>query len=138
MNSRQQLSATSVYSACNHSDKASSINQTNRMTFLRCIQVNLCHSISATNNLSQLILERQADIVLIQEPYAKTLGGIISPEGVPEGYVCFHNLNDDHAYGSTILTRSALFPEPFGVIHSNSAVGITLKTANHEVNFTSL
>jgi endonuclease/exonuclease/phosphatase (EEP) superfamily protein YafD len=37
---------------------------------LKCLQINLRHSRCAALNLSQLILDLDIDVILIQEPYA--------------------------------------------------------------------
>ena len=71
---------------------------------LRCLRINLRHSRSAALNLSQLILERKLDVILIQEPYA-----ISSPSldlfAIPPGYSSHHSLNKDHAFGAAILVK---------------------------------
>jgi hypothetical protein len=36
---------------------------------LRCLQVNLQHKRAATNNLVQMMSERQIDLAFLQEPY---------------------------------------------------------------------
>jgi len=76
---------------------------------LRVLQVNLRHSKSASIHLSQVILDLDLDLLLIQEPYA-----FLSPSGdiivgnIPPGYVSFHNLSNDHAFGAVILAKTSL------------------------------
>ena len=72
-------------------DNASSTN-------LKCLQINLRHSLAATLHFSELMLELDVDFAFIQEPYA-----ISAPQAtlkyVPDNYVQFHSLSADHAYG---------------------------------------
>lgn len=73
------------------------------------MQVNLHHSRTAALHLSQLILDLDVDVVLLQEPYAsKSLDGVYYVKYVPPGYSQYHTLNKDHAYGSAVLAKTAL------------------------------
>ncbi|KZR99528.1 Uncharacterized protein APZ42_004568, partial [Daphnia magna] len=73
----------------------------------KCLQINLRHSKLATASLSQVILENSVDVILIQEPYA-----LFTPtptlSDIPQGYVAFHALGSDHAYGAAILVKLSL------------------------------
>ena len=45
-------------------------NRTNKdMKPLRCLQVNLQHKLTATNNLVRTMTEKQMDLAFVQEPY---------------------------------------------------------------------
>ena len=45
---------------------------------------------------------------MIQEPYAiKNIHGV-EPANVPPGFSAFHNLNDNHHFGSMILVKNSL------------------------------
>jgi hypothetical protein len=82
-------------------------NTVNPNRLFRCLQVNLCHSKVACASLAEVILENKFDVILIQEPYAKNSN---SPtvSNIPPGYISFHSLSKDHAYGSTVLVRLSL------------------------------
>lgn len=76
---------------------------------LRVLQVNLRHSKSASIHLSQVILDLDLDIILIQEPYAfLSSSGAIIVDNIPPGYVSFHNLSSDHAFGAAILAKTSV------------------------------
>lgn len=106
---------------------------------LKCIQINLRHSKAASASLSQLVLEREIDIVLIQEPYA-----VFSSQpflaNVPSGYSSFHHLSSDHAYGAAIIVKNSLVSsckiEAVGT--ENHATGIVITTASGPLYFWSL
>ncbi len=55
----------------------------------------------------RLMLDRNIDIALIQEPYAI---GQTNPEllGVPVGYTAFHNLTEQHPFGAAIIAKNSL------------------------------
>ena len=74
---------------------------------IRCLQVNLQHRKKSMERTKRIIIERDIDIALIQEPYAI---GRTSPElyGVPTGYTAFHNLSENHTYGTAIIARNSL------------------------------
>jgi len=96
---------------------------------LRTIQINLHHSRTAALHLSQLILDLDIDVVLIQEPYAvnSTEGTIL--KYVPSGYSQFHSLDHDHAYGAAILVKNSLNCSicPQGAGNAFAGVKILLK-----------
>ncbi len=71
------------------------------------MQINLHHCKLATANLAQLVLNLDIDAVLIQEPYAFS-GQSPSLADAPPGFVAFHDLSADHAYGAAILLRQSL------------------------------
>ena len=76
---------------------------------LRVLQVNLRHSKSASIHLSQVILDLDLDLLLIQEPYAfLSPSGDIIVDNIPPGYASFHNLSNDHAFGAVILAKTSL------------------------------
>lgn len=79
------------------------------LSSLRCLQINLHHSRTAALHLSQLILDLDVDVVLLQEPYAVKSGdGDYFVKYVPEGYSQYHSLDGDHAYGSVIIAKTSL------------------------------
>ena len=82
-------------------------NTVNPNRLFRCLQVNLRHSKVASASLAEVILENKFDVILIQEPYAKNSN---SPavSNIPPGYISFHSLSKDHAYGSAVLVRLSL------------------------------
>ena len=48
---------------------AQRINTSKRQTKIKCMQLNLQHSRTATYNLTQIILQNNIDIAFLQEPY---------------------------------------------------------------------
>jgi hypothetical protein len=75
--------------------------KTENYSKLKCEQINIRHSGAATLHLSQILLDLDIDIVLVQEPYAKPnlfLNDIIPIPFLPDQYTVHHNLNEDHAY----------------------------------------
>ena len=88
---------------------------------IRVLQVNLRHSKSASIHLSQVILDLDLDIILIQEPYAfLSSSGAIIVDNIPPGYTPFHNLSTDHAFGAAILAKTSL-----------NATAVHLADSNH-------
>jgi hypothetical protein len=93
------------------------------------MQINLRHSKAATLHLSQILLDLDIDIVLVQEPYAKRnlfLDDIIQIPYLPDQYTVHHNLNKDHAYGAVILTKRYLMAKTIANFSSNEYIGISL------------
>lgn len=54
-----------------------------------------------------MLVDRNIDIALIQEPYAI---GSTSPEvmGVPTGYTAYHNLTEHHPNGAAVIAKNSL------------------------------
>ena len=79
-------------------------NPTTNKNSLICLQINLQHCRNASLNLSQVLVELNVDIALIQEPYAITnkFNNEIFIPNIPVDYTVHHNLNVDHAYGAII------------------------------------
>ena len=71
---------------------------------LSVLQINLRHSKAASASLAQLVVENKFDIVLIQEPFAVFRSAPIV-DNIPPGYIVYHALDFDHAYGAAILVR---------------------------------
>ena len=88
---------------------------TDRVSSLSCLQINLRRCRAAALSLSQFILDSGFDIILIQKPYA-TFNNGIELKYIPPGYVCFHNLTKDHAYGVA-----------WGVTNSISSIRVKIK-----------
>lgn len=93
---------------------------------LKCFHINLRHSCSAALNLAQLILDLDLDVILFQEPYAKSNPFLPSAElqSIPPGYSAFHNLSKDHAFGAAIIARTSLNASICSYGLSNSSCGI--------------
>ena len=87
----------------------------------KCLQTNLRHSKLASASLAEVILENSLDVILIQEPYA-----LCSPTPtlahIPPGYIAFHSLSADHAYGAAILVKLSL---------ANSCRAVSCCAGNH-------
>ena len=109
------------------------------VSVLRCLQTNLRHSRSVAASLAEVCLENKLDIVLIQKPYAI---GSLTPRvsDVLPGYVAFHALDRDHAYGAVILVRLALAIEGRAVSRcsSNSAAAVDLQLPCGRCRFISM
>jgi hypothetical protein len=71
---------------------------------IRCIQINLHHSKLASATLAQTVLDLDNDVILIQEPYAYS-AEIPVVANIPPGFLAFHYLSNDQAYGSVILIK---------------------------------
>ncbi len=94
---------------------------------LRCVQINLHHSRSAALHLSQLILDLDVDVVLLQEPYsAKSDDVAYYVKYVPEGYSRLIVSNRDHAYGSAVLAKTSLGATLCGQGAANAIAGIKI------------
>jgi ribonuclease HI len=90
---------------------------------IKVIQINLRHSAAATAALSHLILEKRYDVALIQEPYIFT---DLHIPYVPEGFLPFHSLNEDHAFGAMIWAKQGLGASTFSELSHNFLTGIQL------------
>lgn len=75
-----------------------------------CCQINLQHKKKAMERTKRLLVDRNIDIALIQEPYAL---GAAAPEmyGVPAGYTAFHNLTEHHTSGAAVIAKNSLRPK---------------------------
>ncbi len=73
----------------------------------KCMQINLRHAKAAAASLSVVTLENNLDIILIQEPYACNASSSTLVD-IPLGYVAFHSLDRDHAYGAAIFIKTSL------------------------------
>jgi hypothetical protein len=85
--------------------------KTSKNTFnkLKCIQINLQHSKSASLHFYKNITDLNIDIAIIQEPFAcfNKFNNELQTPSVPNTYSIHHNIdNRDHAYGAIILTKS--------------------------------
>ena len=72
---------------------------------LKCVQINLQHSRFAPASLSQLILDFEIDVVLVQEPYTATNQTI---PNIPLGYFVLHSLSNDPLYGAIMILKKDL------------------------------
>ena len=101
-------------------------NPTTNKNSLICLQINLQHCRNASLNLSQVLVELNVDIALIQEPHAITnkFNNEIFIPNIPVDYTVHHNLNVDHAYGVIILAKKYLKAENTIVPNSNSCIGV--------------
>lgn len=72
----------------------------------RCLQV-LWYSRAASASLTEVIIEKLLDIMLIRESFATNTS---SPAimNIPSGYIAFHILSNDHAYCADILVKLSL------------------------------
>jgi len=102
----------------------------NVLSSLRCVQINLHHSRTAALNLSQLILDLDVDVVLLQEPYAaKSSDGSFYVKYVPTGYSQYHSLDKDHAYGAAVIAKSALGATLCGQGAQNAVAGVRIDSS---------
>lgn len=72
---------------------------------LKCIQINLRHSKSASLALAQTILDFDVDVPLTQEPFAFS-GVFPVVTNIPPRFSSFYQLSSHHAYGAVILVRN--------------------------------
>ncbi len=100
------------------------------LPFLRCVQINLHHSRTAALHLSQLILDLNVDVVLLQEPYAaRSSDGAYYVKYVPTGYSQYHSLDKDHAYGAAVLVKSSLGATVCGQGAQNAVAGVRIDSS---------
>ena len=85
----------------------------------------------------KMIEHLNLDVILIQEPYIKYENGHII-ENIPRDYEVFHNLTDDHAYGSIIVANNRLKPTKITTTTENHIVGLSIETNNGVVNLFSI
>ncbi len=98
-----------------------------RTTPLKCLQINLRHSKNASIHLSQLLLDLDIDIALIQEPYA-VADPVPRLKYVPENFAELHTLSDQHAYGTAVLAKKTLNAYVVPLSVHNSVAGIKVVT----------
>ncbi|KZS06380.1 Uncharacterized protein APZ42_030179 [Daphnia magna] len=72
------------------------------------LQINLRHCEAASALLAKTIDDYKVDIVMIQEPYATKRLDHYDLKYIPEGFTAFHNLSDQHPYGSVILVNNGI------------------------------
>ena len=94
---------------------------------LSCIQINLRHSAIATSTLFQLLIDNAIDIAFIQEPYVEALDGTILLQDLPQQYVAYHHLNDEHAYGASILITKRIKSQYSHLIGENHCVVVDIE-----------
>ena len=110
---------------------------TNNNQRLNCLQINLRHSKAASANLSQLLIDLNIDVALIQEPYAYCHAEQITVANVPNGYTAVHELDVMHAYGAAIVVKDTLKPiRPS--LAANHTIGVHLLTHKPALTFFSL
>ena len=102
------------------------MNQNNKSVL--CLQINLQHCKVASLNLSQVLVELDIDIALIQEPYAITnkFNNELLMPNIPSNYTVYHNLNKEHAFGAIILAKKSLKAINIAVPNTNNCVGVQL------------
>jgi ribonuclease HI len=97
---------------------------------LKIIQINLQHSKTASASLAQLLLDKQIDAAIIQEPYVSVerIEKTISLPDVPPGYSSFHNITSDYMFGTAIIAKSHLNGSLISSLSHNSTTAITIST----------
>lgn len=114
------------------------------MNNMTCLQINTRHSRTASAALAQLIIENNYDVVCVQEPYAsltysdQTQQPYVRISNIPPGYQCFHNLNNDHAYGALIFARSSLKARNRTELSSNNISAIQFKVNSSSITIFSV
>ena len=105
-----------------------SLNMNKDNNSLLCLQVNLQHSKIASANLSQVLLDLDIDIALIQEPYAITnkFNNELFIPNIPNNFSIHHSLNKDHAFGAIILAKKALKAVNIAKPSTNNFIGVKL------------
>jgi hypothetical protein len=74
----------------------------------KILQINLRHCKAASALLPKTIEEYHVDIAIIQEPYEIKNIHRVELSNVLSGFTAFHNLNDNHNFGSMILVKNSL------------------------------
>jgi exonuclease III len=102
-----------------------------------CLQINLRQFKAAALNLSQIILDNNIDIILIQEPNAITEPSL-ELFSIPPGYSSYHSLSNDHAYGAGIIAKSSLAISTYPRGAANHSCGINLTVNGTKILFFSV
>ena len=105
---------------------------------LRCLQINLRYSKTASSALAQVVLDLNIDVALVQEPYAYSVSPPVLAN-IPPGFSPFHQLSADHAYGSAILLRDSLSKNASlsSSLPSNISTCISFPTCSGSLSFCS-
>ena len=105
---------------------------------LRCLQVNLRHGESASDNLHSLLIDLDIDVALVQEPFAKntTSGPVL--QHIPPEFISHHCLNRDHAFGAAIITRKSLRAQSAGDYSKNHMACAKMKRGEQVLHFFSI
>jgi hypothetical protein len=116
--------------------------QNNNISNLKCIQINLRHSKSASLHFYQLLLDLDIDVALVQEPYAKYnkfTNYTLEIPSVPDKYTVHHSLHEEHAYGALILAKQSLKATTIVTISSNECIAVNiLNNSNNPINLFSV
>ncbi len=111
-------------------------------TSFTCIQANLRHSHAASASFSQLLLDLNIDVALVQEPYAAPgrcdTSSRPSIDYLPEDYESFHNLGADHLYGAAIFARRSLRASIIQTFSSSHAVCVRISSRDSQLIFASV
>ena len=77
---------------------------------IKVLQINLRHSRLASAALSQILLDQDIDIALVQEPYATKINADSPPTipHLPDSFEALHRLGSDHLYGAAIIAKRSL------------------------------
>ena len=102
---------------------------------LKCLLINLQHSMVAAAALHQLMRELDLDIIFVQEPYVTRNGQIA--DILPE-YSSFHRLDPNHRYGSAIIYKTSLNCLHLVDHSSNEIARIEVKCHSHPISCYSL
>ena len=102
---------------------------------LKCLQINLQHSSTASASLSQLILELDLDLILIQEPYLYSLNNPFP--NLPSGYSAYHTLTLEHAYGAVIISKTKFHVKLLPDTSTNECVAVEVSHTNFKTYFIS-
>ncbi|KAK4027409.1 hypothetical protein OUZ56_016455 [Daphnia magna] len=109
-------SVTKIFKNCCWTDRFGVVSITKAAVTIRHLVatpplavVNLRPAKVAAASLAEIVLENNLDIILIQEPHARNFDSPILVD-IPPGYVAFHSLDQDHAYGAVTLPRCGSRP----------------------------
>ena len=108
----------------NFRPETSILNNNPKTTELCFLQINLRHCKSASLLLLKYIQDYSADVIMIQEPYAKKQDMVV-PCNVPEGFIAHHSLDNEHQYGAVILVKNSI-PSRKLPNSTNSVVNVKL------------
>ena len=103
---------------------------------LKCLQINLQHNSAAAADLSQLILDLNLDVILVQEPFCNCSNGKIS--NVPRGYKTFHFPSAAFQYGTAIIVKSNIVGKPILDICCNEVVALEMVSNGTRVQILSV
>jgi ribonuclease HI len=96
---------------------------------IQVLQINLRHSRLATAALSQVLLDLDTDVALVQEPYASRFNCESPPviPYLPDSFEALHFLDSNHHYGAAIVAKKSLRCQLLPNLSGNHIIAVQLE-----------